>query len=241
MPLPKIDLPTYDLILPSSGQEVTIKPFTVKEEKLLFMAAESADESAIISTTKQVITNCVLSEDFNVEKLPFFDVDYLFIALRAKSIGEAIEMQFTCNAEVDNKPCKHVFTADIDISQATVDRDEDITNNVVLNNNLTVKLKYPNYTTMRLLGGDEALLDKKVNLIAACIDMIVDGEEVHSSKDYSKEELIEFVEGLTEEYFQKLSRFVENFPTFSVKMDAKCPKCGFTHYIRYTDFSVFFQ
>lgn len=242
MALPKIELPTYVLRLPSSDQEVVIRPFTVKEEKLLLMAADSGDENYIIDTTKQVINNCLLTEGIDIDKLPFFDVDYLFIALRAKSIGSSIEMQFTCNATTpDGETCKNVFYENIDISNATVDKDESIGTKIELSNRLIIKMRYPNYATMKILSSDAAAIDKKVDIIAACIEYIADGDEVHSYKDYSHQELVQFIEGLTEEYFEKLAVFVENFPTFSIKQVAQCTKCGFNHQIKYSDYTAFFQ
>ena len=112
MTLPKIDVPTYDVTLPSSGKEIRIRPFLVKEEKLLLMAVESKDSENIIKTTKQVINNCIVSGDIDLDKIPFFDVDYLFIALRAKSIGEKIEVNYRCNNNVGGQPCNGVFNVE---------------------------------------------------------------------------------------------------------------------------------
>jgi hypothetical protein len=240
MQLPKIDLPIYELTLPSTGKEINIRPFTVKEEKILLMAADSNDENYIINTTKQVINSCLLTEDINIDKLPFFDIDYIFIALRAKSIGESVEMQFVCNNVIEDEPCKNVFYADIDISKATVDIDEDIKTTIQLSNKLSVKMRYPSYSVMKTLGGDMSVIERKILLIVSCIDQIIEDEKVHSYKDYSREDLASFIEGLLEEQFLKLCQFVENFPSFSVKLTAKCPKCSFDHFIKYDDFTSFF-
>jgi hypothetical protein len=241
MTLPKIELPTYEVTLPSTGEEVTIRPFTVKEEKILLMAADSGDDNYIINTTKQIINNCLITDTVKIDKLPFFDVDYLFIALRAKSIGEAIEMQFVCNAVVDEQPCKNVFYEFIDISKATINKDESISNRIQLSDKISVKMKYPTYSMMKMLGGEKAVIEKKINLIVNCIEQIVNGDKIYSYKDYSKQDLTEFVEGLTEDQFLKLCKFVENFPSFSVKLNTQCPRCNFEHYIEYDDFTSFFQ
>ena len=142
MTLPKIDLPTYDVKLPSSGQIVKIRPFLVKEEKLLLMAVESDDTNEIINVTKQVINNCIINNDVNVEALPFFDVDYLFIALRAKSVGESIEVKFTCNNMVNDAMCNNVFPANIDIANCEIVKDDTIKNIVDLGKNIKLKMKY---------------------------------------------------------------------------------------------------
>ena len=119
--LPKIDLPTYDLKLPSNGKEVTFRPFLVKEEKLLLMAAKSNDANEIIKTTKQVINNCIIEpSDLNVDTLPFFDVDCLFIAMRAKSVGESIKVNFVCQNSVENAKCGGKFEIAIDISNVFI-------------------------------------------------------------------------------------------------------------------------
>ena len=141
MTLPTIDVPIYDITLPSNGKTVKIRPFLVKEEKLLLMAIESKDNENIIKTTKQVISNCIISGDIDLEKMPFFDVDYLFIALRAKSIGEKIETSYVCNNEIEGQKCGGVFTADIDISKCVIEKNNDITMDIQLNGKLSIKMK----------------------------------------------------------------------------------------------------
>jgi hypothetical protein len=241
MSLPKIDLPIYEVPLPSSGKTVRIRPFVVKEEKLLLIAAESKDENEIITVTKQVINNCLIDGDVDVEKLPFFDVDFLFIALRAKSIGEAVEMRFVCNNVIEEDVvCDHSFNANIDISTATFTKDETISANIALNDRIAVKMKYPSYGVLRAISDEDGTMERKIKIMMNSIDFITEGEEVHSSKDYSKDEMRSFIENLTEEQFQKLEKFVANFPSFAVNLDAECGKCKYVHRIEYTDFASFF-
>lgn len=241
MGLPKIDLPIYELKLPSNGKEIRVRPFVVKEEKLLLMAAESDDSDEIIKTTKQVINNCIIDENVNVDTLPFFDVDYLFIALRAKSIGEKIDMSFTCNNEVEDRRCGHVFDVPIDISTATVVKAEGISDKIDLGKGLSVKMKYPTYSIMKVINDNDSIIDKKIKVMANCIDTIVNGDKVMTSKDFTKKEAEEFIEGLTQEQFVKLEAFVDNFPYFAVNLEHKCQKCGYDHFIQYRDFISFFQ
>jgi hypothetical protein len=240
MPLPKIDLPTYTLKIPSNGKEVTIRPFLVKEEKLILMALESKDQNEIINTTKQIINNCIVEGDVNVDTLPFFDVDYLFIALRAKSVGESIEIKFTCNNIVDGNRCGAIFPATIDISNCEIVTNPDIFKDIRLSGTILVKMKYPSYSAMKVITTDEDDVTKKVKMIANSIDIIQDKDKVYTNKDFSKEELIAFVEGLTHDQFKKLETFVDNYPSFVITSEAKCSKCGFDHKLRYNEFTSFF-
>jgi hypothetical protein len=240
MSLPKIDLPIYELKLPSNGKVVKIRPFLVKEEKLLLMAVESQDEKEIINVTQQVINNCLIESDVKIETLPFFDVDYLFIALRAKSVGEHIEVKFTCNNIHEDKKCGYIFPAHIDISNCELVKDENIKSTINIGKGYMIMMKYPNYTTMKTILDDDAVLDKKIRIIAASIDSIINGDEVFTTKDKTKEELIEFVEGLTQQQFRLLEEFVNNFPSFIIRAKAKCSKCGFDHSLEYKEFASFF-
>lgn len=235
-----IDLPTYDLKIPSTGQYVKIRPFTVKEEKLLLMAAESNDGNDIINTTRQVVQGCILSEDVNVDKLPFFDVDYLFIALRAKSIGESIEVKFTCNNLVDGQKCGSIFPAKIDITNSKIIKNDLISKNIDLGKNIKVKMKYPGYSVIKALVGSDKNIDKQIHLIANSIEYISDKDKVYTTKDITHDEILKFVEGLTREQYDKLKVFVNNFPSFVITTEAVCPKCGFHHNLEYKEFISFF-
>lgn len=238
--LPKIETPTYEVKLPSTGQEITIRPFLVKEEKLLLMASESGDDAEIIRTVQQIVNNCILSENIDVSKLPFFDVDYLFIALRAKSVGESIDIKFTCGAMVEEKVCGAVFPAKIDIANVETHKPE-LNNPITLSGKLAIKMKYPTYAAMKTVMDTDSIIDKNIHIIVSSIDQIVDGPKVITLKDISKEELVEFVEGLTKDQFSKLEHWVLNFPSFSIKSKAKCTKCGFEHQLSYNDFISFFE
>jgi hypothetical protein len=135
MALPELILPIYELTIPSSGKQIKVRPFVVKEEKILLMASESNDDLEIINTTIQTIKNCIVEGDVNVEKLPFFDIDYLFIALRAKSIGETVDMTFICNNQIEDESiCGNKFEAPIDIGKVTVIKDDSISNEIKLSN-----------------------------------------------------------------------------------------------------------
>lgn len=240
MALPKIDVPTYELTVPSTGKEIKIRPFSVKEEKLLLIALESKDQLEIVNTVKQVVNNCVMEGDFNVDKSPFFDVDYLFIALRAKSIGEKVGVKLTCNNVLENgDTCGNIFKAEMDIKNCEIIETEGVSNDIKLGGDKGVRMKYPGYGSMKKLDGGLEI-DRKIDLVINSIDFIYDKDGVYPARDTTKEELKEFIEGLTEENFRKLEAFVDNFPTFAVRLEATCDKCGFEHNVRYTDFADFF-
>jgi hypothetical protein len=239
MALPKIELPAYEFTVPSTGKIIRVRPFTVKEEKMLLLAIESKVAADVIVTVKQVINNCILDGDIDVDKMPFFDIDYLFIFLRAKSVGETVEVKLTCNHEVDGKVCGNQFTADMDIGKIDLIKDDTLSNDIKLSATAGVRMRYPNYGVMRKLE-ELAEIDKKTHIIASSIDYIYDAKGMHSYKDYSLDELKSFVEDLTEENYNKLENYVDGFPTIAAKIDATCNKCGFEHHVRYTDFFDFF-
>ena len=163
----------------------------------------------------------------------------MFVFLRAKSIGDSIEVNLTCNNEVDGKVCGNIFPSMMNISNCEIEKNESIPDDIKLSAQQGVKMKYPSYNQMKHIeAGNE--IDQKTNAIVNSIDYIYDKDGVYSWKDYSKEELKDFVEGLTEENYRKLQDFVDNFPKFVVKMEATCDKCGFHHNVRYSDFYDFF-
>ena len=238
--LPKIQLPTFECKIPSTGQVITCRPFTVKEEKILLLAAHSKDERDIIQATLQVVNNCVLTDGINISKWPFFDVDYVFIALRAKSVGDHVEVNFRCNnRDEDHIYCGTVFPVKIDILNSQIIKNPDINNEIVLGGGVLVKMKYPNYSLMKTNTFDEAM-ENIINIIAGSIDQIVKKDKVYTAKDFTSTELKEFVEGLSHGQYAKLEEFVRNFPSFSIKANAVCPKCNFNHDISYDDYTAFF-
>lgn len=238
--LPKIDVPIYSLKIPSTQELIKVRPFTVKEEKLLLMAVESKDINYIIDTTIQIINNCIVEGSIQLDKLPFFDIDYIFIFLRAKSIGEYVDVVIRCNNMVEDKKCGNTIETIMDISDCDIIVDNTISNDIKLDNVKGVKMKYPTYNVVKRLDDEKNEIDKKLSLIINSIDYIYDKSMRYSSKDFSKEELKKFVEDLTEENFNKLENFVDNFPSFVVNIKATCNKCGYKHNVRYSDFYDFF-
>jgi hypothetical protein len=236
MPAPTSVTPEYELTIPSSGRKIMVRPFLVKEEKLLLMALQSNDPRDTIETTKQIVRGCILADDVNVDKLPFFDIDYMFVFLRAKSIGENITLQYTCGIN----ECGSQFPAVIDISNVKMVNLNAIPDEVLMPGQIKVKLKYPTYTQVKSILDDENVLDKKIKLIAASIDVIQEKDKIYTLKDMSPQEVTTFVENLTQNDYRKFEPWVDTFPSFYIEAKSKCPKCGFEHVIEYTDLHKFF-
>lgn len=231
---PHNDLPTFEVKLPSNGKKLSMRPFTVREEKLLLMAVESGDVKDIIETTLQVVRNCIQEGTADLDKLPFFDVDYLFIALRAKSIGEKVAVEYTCSN------CDAKYKSEIDIQNCKVDKNPAIKKNIDLGN-MVFTMKYPTYATMKVLNENNHDVDKKIEIIYGATEYVTQKETVYKvDVDMSKKETIELIEGLTQSQFKKLEEFVDNFPSFMVENKSKCPKCKTEHIVQYKDFSRFF-
>lgn len=239
--LPNIDVPTYDIKLPSNGQTITVRPFLVKEEKLLLMAVKSDDAQEIIRATKQVINNCIVSPEINIDTLPFFDIDYMFIALRAKSIGESIDVNFLCQNDVNGNRCGGKFVVPIDISNVEVENNDKSQLDIKFHDDLIFKMKYPSYSIMKQIDEKAGQLDSKIQIIMACVDKIFNKGQYYTNKDFTPGELQNFIESLTHQQFELLEKFIGNFPSFRAVGNGKCLKCGKDHSVRYKDFINFFR
>lgn len=240
MPLPTIDLPTFELTIPSTGKVIKARPFVVKEEKLLLMAAASQNIADVINTTKQVIGNCIIEGEVKIDELPYFDIDYLLIALIGKSIGETVDVKFKCKNMVEGKECGNIFPVKIDVTNVKVIKDDAIPFEIPLSGTMKVKMKYPTYAMAKAVVDADTDLDKTILMIIASIQYIQDKEKVYTMKDTTPKELKEFVEGLPQEKFDRLKLFVDNLPNFVVTSEATCDKCGFEHKLEYNDFESFF-
>jgi DNA-directed RNA polymerase subunit RPC12/RpoP len=222
MALPKQSSPVYELVIPSTNKKVCYRPFLVKDEKALLIANQSKDIDVMSQTLKQIIADCIL-EDINVNELATFDIEYIFCKLRAKSVGEIVEIVLTCGN------CSEKIESTIDISTIEVTKDETHTNKFVLFDKVGVKLKYPDYNTIKMLYqlSDEQVMEINniISLIISCIDYIYDDDNVYYAKETRKEELQEFVENLTKEQMQKVLNFFATMPKLSKKIEYRCPHC----------------
>ena len=241
--LPKIDVPIYDLKLISNGKKLRFRPFTVKEEKLFLMAVESNDSESAMNTIKQVLNNCVIDE-LNLESLPIFDLEYLFIHLRAKSIGEEVKLRYRCNNQVQKEDkvdsCDNLVEMNFNLLEIQPTKDEGHTNKIELENNLGIVFKYPSFETLQKYEGDNNEIEIIINMIIECIDYIYDADQIYYAKDSSKEELREFIESLQTKQLEKIKMFFDTMPKLQKKLNFKCNKCGYQEEINLEGIQNFF-
>lgn len=221
MPLPKITAPIYTLELPSSGEEIQYRPFLVKEEKVLVIALESEDIKQITTAIKTVIKNCIHTKNIKVENLPTFDIEYLFLNIRGKSVGEQIEVNVICpDDEITSVPVK------IDIDSIKVNKNENHVNKIKVDTSIMMEMKYPSLDQFVKSNFDfksDNNMDQSFELIASCIDKIYTEEEVWSSSDVTKKELIDFLEQMNSSQFSQIETFFETMPKLSHKVKVKNP------------------
>ena len=222
MPLPKIATPTYELDLPSTGKTITYRPFLVKEEKVLVIALESEDTKQITNAIKAVLKNCVLTKGIKVETLPTFDIEYLFLNIRGKSVGEELEVNIVCPDDGEtNVP---VF---IDLDSIQVERDDDHTNQIKLDDDLMMEMKYPSLeqfikNNFDFEEGNQ--MDQSFELIATCIDKIYNEDEVWATADCTKKEVKEFLESMNSSQFKEIEKFFESMPKLKHTIEITNPK-----------------
>lgn len=240
MALPKIDTPVYELDLPLSKKHIRFRPFLVKEQKNLMMAMEADDKETIERNIRQVLTNCTLNDKFDVDRLPVIDVEYYFINLRARSVGEIVENKYICTNEVDGKQCGNKMDTRFNLLDITVDIDPNAKDIIQLTDKITIKLKYPEFSLIDKLKKKESAVDIAFEVVVDSIDYIFDGEQYYHANETSKEELLEFIESLNQEQFSKLEAFFDNLPKLNRKVEMKCSKCGFDHTISMEGLESFF-
>ncbi len=220
MPLPKIATPTYELELPSSGKRIKYRPFLVKEEKVLILALESENIKQITTAIKSILKDCI-STRIKIDQLPTFDIEYIFLNIRGKSVGESLELEVTCPDDD-----KTVVPVKVYIDEIEVQQDEDHTNEIDLDGNLTLRMKYPSLeefiqNNFEFGTEDESVIERSFDVIASCIDMVYDKDDVWTAADCTKKELIEWLETLNSSQFKEIEKFFESMPklthTFKVK------------------------
>ena len=221
MPLPKITTPTYELELPSTQKKVRYRPFLVKEEKVLLIALESEDTKEITNAIRAVIKSCVLTRGIKVETLPTFDIEYLFLNIRGKSVGETIEVNLICPDDGVTEVKKNIPIDDIQIQ-----RTDGHTNQIKLDDNIMMELKYPSLDQFIKNNFDFAegnQMDQSFELIGTCIDKIYTEEEVWTASDCTKKELTEFLESMNSSQFKEIENFFESMPKLSHTIKVKNP------------------
>ena len=222
MVLPQVVLPTYELTIPSNGKKIKYRPFVVKEEKLLLLSLESQDEKEIEKSVKTLLKGCIQSR-VKLEELAMFDLEYIFLQIRAVSIGEIVDMKVTCKDDE-----KTQVTYQMNLSEVGVIKPEGSDPKIMLNDELGVIMKYPawnEFISGSIMGKDPST-DTVLEIIAGCIDQIFDKEDVYDSSTTTKKEFIQFVEGLTNTQFEKIQQFFENIPRLEHKFTVKNPNTG---------------
>jgi len=213
MPLPTISTPTYELVLPSSNRKIKFRPFLVKEEKILILAMESQDTKQIANAVKNVITHCILTKGIKVDKLSTFDIEYLFLNIRGKSVGEDIEVMVTCPDDG-----KTQVPALINIDSIKIQKSDDHDRDIKLDEQYTLRMRYPSlneFIKNNFATTTEMNVDDTFDLIASCIDQVYSEEESWASADCTKKELSTFLEQLDSKQFKAIEKFFETMPKLS--------------------------
>lgn len=219
MALPLLITPEFTTKIPSTGKEIEYRPFLVKEEKILFMALESGDQKDIIKAVKNILKSCILS-DVDIKNLTYFDLEYLFLQLRGKSVGEVLEFKI---GHTDNDECDYKTDVSINLEEIDVEGLENIVDKIQINDELGIKIKYPGIDNFGQIDQKNDL-DSIMDLICSCVEYVYDQEEVY--QDFTMKEMKEFIEQLSSKQFEKLMNFFNNMPRLRKEVKFKCEKCG---------------
>lgn len=230
MALPRQSTPVYNTKIPSIKKEVKFRPFLVKEEKALLLAQQSNDAQVMLDTLKQIIRNCVQTE-IDVDKLATFDIEYLFCQIRAKSVGEIVEMMVLCDVcPEENTKARVKLT--FDLTKLEVNFPEGHTNKIALFDDVGVVMKYPTLDLAKdfdAISNDNLSADAIFKTVVKMVDYVYDSEQMYSAKEQSEKELMEFLENLTQDQFKKIQNFFETMPKLSKAVSYDCPVCAHHH------------
>ena len=221
MPLPKINTPSYELTLPSNGKKIKYRPFLVREEKILIMALETEDQKQITDAVIQILDSCIMTRGVKIESLATFDIEYIFLNVRSKSVGETIKVNIICPD--DEKTSVEI---PIDLDSIKIKKDKSHTDIVKLDDNLSMKLKYPSmkqFIESNFEAGKETV-SNTMEVITSCIDMIYNEEESWNASESTKKELEEFIDQLDTKQFQTIEKFFDTMPKLSHRVKVKNPK-----------------
>ena len=221
MPLPKIATPTYELELPSTGQSIKYRPFLVKEEKVLVIALESEDNKQITNAIKAVLKSCILTKGVKVESLPTFDIEYLFLNIRGKSVGEELEVNVMCPDDNETQ-----VPVTINLDEIEVQKDENHSNKIKIDDSIMMELKYPSldqFIKNNFDFNDKNAMDQSFELIASCIDKVYTEDEVWATADCTKKEVKEFLESMNSQQFKEIEAFFETMPKLSHTINVTNP------------------
>ena len=221
MPLPKINTPTYELVIPSTGKKTRYRPFLVREEKILILALESEDMSQITNAIVEIMSACILTKGIKVLELSTFDIEYIFLNIRSKSVGEVIEVNVTCPDDGETK-----VSMEINIDDIKVQKDKNHTNLIKLDESLSMKMRYP--SSEQFVENNFEVrkqnVDQSLDMITSCIDQVYTEEEAWAASDCTKDELKEFIEQMNTKQFKEIEKFFTTMPKLSHTVKVQNPE-----------------
>tara|TARA_R110000824_G_scaffold49838_12_gene139695 strand:- start:974 stop:1708 length:735 start_codon:yes stop_codon:yes gene_type:complete len=229
MPLPSMTVPTYDFELPSTGEKINYRPFLVKEQKLMLIAQEGGDEKEALEAIKQILENCCLNPDIKINELPLFDIEFFFLQLRSKSVGEKVQLYFRHQLcpKNDGQPSNTQTEIEVDLNEVKVQTDPSHNKKIDLNDGVGMIMKYPKVDSLANIDfKNQDNLDGIIKFIGNCIEKIYDKNEMYTQQDYTPEELNEFITNLTEDQFNKIQNFFDTSPKIKHLVNFKCADCG---------------
>jgi len=219
MALPKIAKVTHEAVVPSTGKKVKFRPFLVKEEKVLILARESNDQNEMVRAIQEVIAACILTKGFSMENLATFDIEYLFLCIRGKSIGEDVEVVITCPDDNVTKVTQTIY-----LDEVKVVFDDEHTSNIKIDDTYSVQMKYPSIESVMAADNDDVSIVESLDLIASCINMIFSEEESWASSESTREELVDWVEDLEPKQFEGIEKFFTTMPKLSHTIQVTNPE-----------------
>lgn len=242
MPLPTVATPTYELTLPSNKKTIKYRPFLVKEEKILILAMESGNSKDITNAVKTTLRDCILTRGIKIDSLPSFDIEYLFLNIRSKSVGESVELIITCPDDEETR-----VDVTVDISEIQVVIPEDHTSEIKVDDTITVKMKYPslqefidsNFDIGAQTGSKETI-ERSFEIVASCVDIVYTKDESWSSADVTKKELVEWLQTFDSNQFQRIEQFFNTMPKLSHTIKVTNPNTGVENEILLEGLSSFF-
>ena len=241
--LPKLDVPIYELTLISTGKKIRFRPFLVKEQKLLLMVSQDEDNKETINIVKQILKNCIIDE-INVDDLPTFDLEFLFLNLRARSVNEVVELKYRCNNFIkdekgEDNQCGSVEKFEVKLLDIKPIKGENHNNKIQLSEKMGVVMKYPTFEMVAKLDGksEEEIL---MELLVECIDYVYDEDTIYKTKDLPKEEVIEFVDSMQQKDLEKIQEFFETAPKIKHVINFGCKKCEYKEEITVEGLQNFF-
>ena len=236
MPLPKISTPTYELTVPSTGKNIKFRPFLVKEEKILIIAMESQSDKQIAQAVNDVLSNCILTKGVKIDDLSTFDIEYLFLNIRGKSVGETVDVMITCPDDNETKVPVQINLDDIQIV-----KDDNHQRDIPLDDNLTMRMKYPSMGEfVKNNFSVDMQVDDTFDLVCSCIEQVFSEEESWAASDCTKKELHEFLEQLDSGQFKKIEQFFETMPKLSHTLNVINPNTKVVNKIKLEGLNAFF-